>query len=128
MGASDGRDLLMTATIRFRNHRGDLVDAPSFSATDAKNAFGRILEAVLRSGRVIVTRHHEPKAVLLSLEEYESLAGSQQRQLESLSEEFDTMLARMQEPSARAAMQNAFEMTPAELGNAALEGARRHVR
>lgn len=118
----------MTATIRFRNHRGDLVDAPSFSATDAKNAFGRILEAVLRSGRVIVTRHHEPKAVLLSLEEYESLAGSQQRQLESLSEEFDTMLARMQEPSARAAMQNAFEMTPAELGNAALEGARRHVR
>jgi prevent-host-death family protein len=118
----------MAAALRFRNHRGDVVDAPSFSATDAKNAFGRVLDAVGRAGRVTITRHDQAKAVLLSLEEYEALAGTQPNALDTLTGAFDAMLAGMQAPHAVAAMQSAFDAPARTLGKAAVAGARRKRR
>lgn len=103
----------MGATTVMRNHRGDLVESPTYSASEAKNAFGRILDAVARTGVVTITRHDEPRAVLLSMEEYRSLVGSRQTNLDTLSAEFDSMLAHMQGPDARRAMQSAFD-TPAD--------------
>lgn len=115
----------MRASNVFRNHRGELVEVPSVSASDAKNAFGRILETVARVGIVTITRHDEPKAVLLSMDEYRTLAGASRSALETLATEFDTMLAGMQAPGARAKMQAAFDSPAHELGRAAVKGARR---
>jgi len=114
----------MPAPTRFRNHRGDLTEAPAFSASDAKNAFGRLLEAAERSGMVTITRHNEPKAVLLSMDEYRALAGARQNALDAHSSEFDAMLERMQAPGARDAMQSAFDTPAGELGRIAVKGAR----
>lgn len=115
----------MTASTRFRNHRGELVEAPAFSASDAKNAFGRVLDAVVRTGMVTITRHDEPRAVLLSMEEYRALTEVRGSALDALAGEFDAMLSRMQAPGARKAMRSAFDTPAAELGRIAVKGARR---
>ncbi len=114
----------MSAPFQFRNHRGDLVAAPAFSASDAKNAFGRLLETAERAGMVTITRHNEPKAVLLSMDEYRALTDARQNALGALAGEFDAMLDRMQAPGAGAAMQKAFDTPPRELGRTAVQGAR----
>jgi prevent-host-death family protein len=115
----------MTASTLFRNHRGELIETPVFSASDAKNAFGRILDAAVRSGMVTITRHDQPRAVILSMEEYRTLARARESALDSLSAEFDAMLARMQLPGTRKAMQAAFDTPARELGQIAVKGARR---
>ena len=109
----------MTASTRFRNHRGELVEAPAFSASDAKNSFGRILDAAVRTGMVTITRHDEPRAVLLSMDEYRALSEARASALDALTGEFDAMLARMQAPGARKAMQSAFDTPATELGRIA---------
>ncbi len=115
----------MTTATRFRNHRGELVDAPAFSASDAKNAFGRVLDAAVRTGMVTITRHDEPRAVLLSMDAYRALSEASEGALDALTGEFDAMLARMQAPGARTAMRSAFATPAAELGRIAVKGARR---
>jgi prevent-host-death family protein len=47
--------------------------ADSLTATQAKNEFGRALEKVIRGGRVVITKHDIPKAILISIEEFNSL-------------------------------------------------------
>jgi prevent-host-death family protein len=115
----------MSASTPFRNRRGELVDAPAFSASEAKNAFGRVLDEATRTGMVTITRHDEAQAVLLSIEEYRALAGARQGVLDTLSGEFDAMLARMQRPGGRKAMQAAFDTPASELGRIAVKRARR---
>src|SRR5437868_7353516 len=97
----------------------------SFTATDAKKEFGRVLEIVLRGGRVVITKHDAPKAVVLSIEEFGALTQATERTLETLSVDFDARLAAMQAPKARAAMKAAFDAAPKELGRAAVAAARR---
>ena len=106
--------------IRIRNRRGELVDAVQISASDAKNGFGRVLERVAREGGVAITRHDEPCAVLVSIDTFRALAGADAPPLDTLSAEFDALLQRMQAPGAAAAMQNAFDRTPAQLGRGAV--------
>ena len=105
----------MPQPTRFRNHRGDFVEAPAFSASDAKNSFGRLLDVVERSGMVTITRHDEPKAMLLSMDEYRALAGGRESALDVMTGEFDTMLARIRAPGARDAMQSAFDTRAREI-------------
>jgi antitoxin Phd len=94
-------------------------EAVSVSATEAKNEFGRILERVMQGARVVITRHEAPKAVLISVEEFEVLSRAHQTRLDTLSGEFDALLARMQTPAARAGMKAAFRASPKQLGRAA---------
>lgn len=115
----------MAAPAPSRNPRGNLAGAPAFTASDAKNAFGRLLETAERAGMVTITRHDQPKAVLLSIDEYRALAGAPEDALGALSDEFDAMLDRMQAAGARDAMQAAFDTPPRELGRIAVKGARR---
>lgn len=109
----------------FRNRRGDRVDAASFTATEAKNEFGRVLEMVIQGGVVVITRHDAPKAVLVSVDEFNALARATESKLDTLSHEFDALLSRMQTPKARTAMKAAFEASPAQLGRAAVAAARK---
>jgi prevent-host-death family protein len=111
------------ATRRVRSRRGKLADAPRISASEAKNAFGRILDRVAREGRLAITKHDEPCAVLISIEEYRVLVGAEAVTLNTLSDEFDALFERMQKPGASAAMQRAFAMTPAALGRASVKDA-----
>ena len=39
------------AAEKLRNHRGEEVAVPEFSATEAKNSFGRVLDAASSQGR-----------------------------------------------------------------------------
>jgi antitoxin Phd len=97
------------------------------TATVAKNEFGRVLELAMQSGRVVITKHNAPKAVLLSADEYEALSGQKTPEtpdLEALHAEFDELLERMQTPQAQAAASALFEMSSSELGAAAVGAAR----
>lgn len=111
--------------VSFRNRRGEDLDVPSFKATEAKNAFGRMLETALRKGAIVITKHEDPKAVLLSWEEFEALTSARSAQLATLTSEFDAALERMQTARARKGMRDAFAATPAQLGKAAVAVARR---
>ena len=113
--------------VTFRNRRGESVDTISMSATVAKKEFGRVLDTVIRGGVVVIERHASPKAVMLSIEDYETLAADASRELDTLSEEFDALLARMQTPQARKGMRSAFDASPAELGQAAAKAARKRA-
>ena len=112
---------LLAPPLAFRNHQGELIDIELIAATQAKNQFGQMLEQVQRVGAVAIMRsgNRKPKAVLLSYEEFLSLVKSRAEPLHQLTAEFDSLLARMQTPAARAGMQKAFAATPAQMGNAA---------
>ncbi len=113
--------------VSLQRPRHEPMQSVAISATEAKNEFGRILETVIRGGKVVITKHDSPKAVLISLDEFNALSNAHGAELEALSEEFDGLLARMQTPAARAAMNAAFHATPKELGKAAVAAARKRV-
>lgn len=105
------------------DHPSERGEALSISATEAKNDFGRILEKVTKGGTVIITKHDAPKAVLISVEQFDALSRANRVKLDTLSGEFDALLARMQTPAARAGMEAAFDASPQQLGRAAVEAA-----
>lgn len=106
----------MTGAIRIRNRRGELVDAPQYSASEAKHKFGQLLDTALRIGPVAITKLRKPMAVLISLDEYRALTQAEDRTLAVLSAEFDRQFEAMQAPGAAAAMQRAFDTPAAQLG------------
>lgn len=96
-------------------------DLPTVTATELKNATADIFEQVAAKRAVAITRHDKPRAVLLSVEQYEALTGQQNPDwLEKLHEEYRGLLDRMQGPEQRAAAAKLFKATPDELGEAAL--------
>jgi len=111
--------------VRFRNRRGEQVKAEAVSATQAKNELGSLLERVTRGETIVITKHDAPKAVLISIEEYESLTRTPESPLDSLNKEFDKSLARMQTTRARSGMKRAYEASPIKIGKAAVSAARK---
>ena len=99
--------------------------SPTFTASTAKKEFGKVLELVMRGGRVVITKHAMPKAVVLSVDDFTALTRATERTLDTLSGEFDALLARMQMPKARAGLKAAFDASPKEIGAAAVAAARR---
>jgi prevent-host-death family protein len=98
-------------------------ELPTITATELKNATADVFEQVAAKQAVAITRHEKPRAVLLSVEQYEALTGQRPDWLEQLHEEYRGMLDRMQGPEQRAAADRAFNATPRELGEAALRAA-----
>ena len=99
--------------------------ALTVTATEAKTRFGPLLETAIRGGAVIITKHDTPKAVLLSMAEFEALGGSRQPDLKALRNQFDGLLARLQTPASRSALKSAFDASPKELGRLAVANHRR---
>ena len=97
----------------------------TFTASVAKKEFGKVLELAMRGGRVVITKHATPKAVVLSVDDFTALTRATERTLDTLSGEFDALLARLQTPKARAGLKAAFEASPREIGAAAVAAARR---
>lgn len=110
----------MTA-LTMRNHRGEEISVPEFSATEAKNSFGKVLDTAISQGMAAITKRDRPTAVVLSLDAYQALLDAQSRPLDSLSHEFDALLQRMQSSASRDAMMDAFGASPKEMGQAALQ-------
>jgi prevent-host-death family protein len=104
------------APFRVRNKRGELIDAPQYTASEAKHKFGQLLDTALRTGPVAITKQRKPTAVLISLEDYRALTAADDRSLAILTAEFDRRFDIMQAPGAVAAMQRAFDTPPAQLG------------
>jgi len=96
-----------------------------FTATEAKNEFGRLLEKAIRGDVVVITKHDAPKAVLMSVDEFNVLSGAAKSRIDTLSDEFDSLLTRMQGPVAVKSMEAAFHASPERLGKAAIAAARK---
>jgi prevent-host-death family protein len=103
--------------------RGRAVE--TITATEAKNAFGRVLDTALSRGVVAITKREKVRAVVLSLEAYDALRQSSSRMLAGLESEFDALVTGMQTPKARAAGDALFAAKPAGLGRAAKKAAAR---
>ena len=109
----------------FRNSRGETLAPASVTASEAKNEFGRVLEMVIQGGAVVITKHDAPKAVLISVENFNALSGATDTALDALNREFDALLAGMQGAKARRGMKTAFAASGKALGQAAVAAARR---
>lgn len=100
-------------------------ELPTVTATELKNSTADVLDRVVSKRAVAVTRHDKTRAVLVSLDEYESLLRNATPWLNDLQQEYLGMLDRMQAPEQKEAAMRAFLATPEELGAAALEAAKR---
>ncbi|MEJ8814111.1 hypothetical protein WKW77_23705 [Variovorax ureilyticus] len=96
---------------------------PAVSATNLVAGMQKVTSAVMTHGAVVVTRHDEPAMVLMSIDRYLALEQAAEPDLDALTRQFDDMFARMQGDEAAEAMEDAFAMTPAELGKAAVRAA-----
>lgn len=113
------------STLSFRNRSGTVVEMPSYAATEAKNSFGKLMQAASRKGAVAITRRNEPEAVLLSMDEYQALVTAGSHKLDDLTHEFDVMLAQMQTGKSKRGARSAFNSAPSALGKAAVRAARK---
>jgi len=95
---------------------------PKTPASDVKKLGWRgVMRDVQKSGRVVVTNHDAPEAVILSAREYESIVraleqakGRDQATLEALRKRFDERLKALKEPGAGAKLLAAAR-TPVKL-------------
>jgi antitoxin Phd len=94
------------------------------TATEAQNEFGRVFDRAARDQVVVITKHNAPRVVLLSIERYNALVGAGAAALDTLTSEFDALLERMQSPTARAGMQQAFNASPKQLAAGAVAKAK----
>lgn len=101
---------------------GDVESVPS---TEAKNVFGSLLDKAIAGKIVVITRRRTPKAVLVGIDEYESLTRAKTGTLDALSRAFDERLEAMQSPKARAAAKSAFNATSKRLAREAVKAARK---
>jgi prevent-host-death family protein len=97
----------------------------SYTATEAKNQFGRLLDEALQGATVVITKHAAPKAVLISMDRFDALQQTPGLKLDTLRSEFDALLMRMQGHEARTGMERAFSASAEQLGKAAGDAARR---
>ena len=95
------------------------------TAGEARSEFGRVLDMAIQGGAVLITKHDTPKAVLLSVENFNALSGASETTLDTLNREFDALLSRMQTVTARRGMKTAFAASGKQLGQAAVAAARR---
>ena len=93
-------------------------------AAVAKNKFASVLEEVIQGREVIITKHNTPKAVVISMEKFQSLSAAAAPNLDALTADFNSRLAQMQSASGRAAMRRAFGASADALARAAVKAAK----
>ena len=96
-----------------------------YSASEAKNQFGHLLERATRGEPIAITKHGSEKAYLISAEQYKALRHEPEQKLSNLREEFDQLFARMQTQKFRRGISAAFHASPEKLGKAAVAAARK---
>jgi len=120
--------ILMVMAIKYStSHQASprVSELPPVTATALKNSTADVLDLVTAQGAVAITKHDKPRAVLISIQQYQLLLGSDNNWLADLHEEYRGMLEEMQKPEQKAAAKRAFNATPEELGKAAVAAALR---
>ncbi len=99
------------------------------SASVLKNKFSEAVRLASR-GPLAVSRHKRREFVILTAEHYEELQQSRRAPLESLSIEFDQMVAQMNTPADRAARRSFFKASASKPSTALakLKKVRSHAR
>jgi PHD/YefM family antitoxin component YafN of YafNO toxin-antitoxin module len=101
-----------------------LTQLPTVSATKLAEGMQAVTHTVMSRGAVLVTRHDRPAMVLVSVDRFLELEAAAEPDLDALTQQFDEMFSRMQRPEAARRMDEAFRMTSAELGEAAVRAAK----
>ena len=70
---------------------------PKFSATSLVNKMSAITKEVMRRGVTVITNHNAPTMVLMSVERYIQLEQASKHNLDGLTDEFNSLYAKMQE-------------------------------
>ncbi|MCC7123824.1 MAG: type II toxin-antitoxin system Phd/YefM family antitoxin [Acidobacteria bacterium] len=99
----------------------------SVTASVAKSEFGRVLETALHGGAVVITRHNAPRAVLISVEQFNAMSTADTT-LDTLDHEFDALLDRLQTPAVRRGLKTAFAASGNDAGKAAVAAVRKRGR
>lgn len=108
----------------------NLETLPRTPASDVKKLGWRgVMKAIHRGGKVVVTNHNEPEAVILSVEEYGAIQRALQEAgagresvLDALRQQFDTRLASLQPADAGERLRDIMRR-PAKLGGKVKAGA-----
>jgi antitoxin Phd len=115
----------MAEALRYRNARGELVTLENIPAEQLKNAPGTVLDKAAAGRAVAVTRRSAPRAVILSIEDFQALARDRSPGLGDLEGRFDQLVASMQTKESRAGVAALFRASPDDLGRAAVAAARK---
>ncbi|MFN2425976.1 MAG: type II toxin-antitoxin system prevent-host-death family antitoxin [Candidatus Binatia bacterium] len=103
----------------------DMARATNFSASDAKAKLGQMIDLVAAGGVATITRRGRQQFAVLRLETVEALVSmAREHELESLGSRYHDLVARMQTPKAKAAVDSLFSARPEDIG-AAVAGAAR---
>jgi len=105
-------------------------DLPHTPASDVKKLGWRgVMKTIGRKGKVVVTNHNEPEAVILSTEEYDAIllalrqaASNDESTLDVLRHRFDERLASLQAADAGDRLRSLMR-GPAKLGGKVKAGA-----
>ena len=108
----------------------NLEKLPRTPASDVKKLGWRgVMRAIKLSGKVVVTNHNEPEAVIIPVEEYEAMLRIMQQAesnnasaLDALRQRFDERLAVLQAPDAGDRLRSVMR-GPAKLGGKVKAGA-----
>ncbi len=109
-----------------------IANLPHAPASDVKKIGWRgIMKAVARDGKLVVTHHNEPDAVILSITEYDAIvlalreaAAPGEVILDTLRQHFDERLAALQADDADGRLRTLLRQ-PAKLGGEVKAAARR---
>ena len=93
-------------------HLDAIDDLPRTPASDVKRLGWRaLMDAIAKSGQVVVTNHDKPQAVILSMETYDAIlealrqaSASDDAALDALRRRFDARLAALSAPDAGTAL------------------------
>ena len=94
-----------------------VADLSEITASVLKNKFSEVAR-LASSGPLAVSRHHRREFVILTAKQYEELQQSRRSPLESLTAEFDQMVAKMNTPAGNKATAALFSATSADLSRA----------
>ena len=100
-----------------------VADLSEVTASVLKNKFSEVAR-LASSGPLAVSRHNRREFVILTAGQYEELQQSRRAPLESLTAEFDQMVAKMNTPKAKRASASLFSASPKALGKAAVNARR----
>ncbi len=104
-----------------------VADLSEVTASVLKNKFSEVAR-LASSGPLAVSRHNRREFVILTAEQYEELQQSRRAPLESLTAEFDRMVAKMNTPRGKRAAASVFSASPKALGKAAVNARRAAAR
>jgi prevent-host-death family protein len=115
----------MASPLRYRNARGEVVTVAGIPAEELKNSPGAVLDRAAAGQAVVVTRRSTPRAVILSIEDFQALARDRNPGLGDLEGRFDELVGSMLGKEAKAGVAALMRASPEDLGRAAVAAARK---